>query len=1061
MQKGLFIGLGGAGMKTVAKLKALLFQRAYNSSKAAMDDDCSFIFYDTDRQTEQGINNDYGLQRMMGGFPVIDYEEYIHAGSVNPYQLYQIAKNAPASDVIGERLLEWAIDPAVHGCSRPFTEPLIPALEPRRMAGRYACEHKIEELESKITKGILKFVGQPLFGNHPIVWVFSSCVGGTGSSALLDVLYLIDRLYKMHVIDYAPDLRLVLYMPKSFIDKNQMNGHYYSLNAYCTLWELNAFRADAVLDYDGKKFGAFAVQPDKDRWAEILTPWEVCSYVLAVDAESQNAVRVSIDQMYNNTAELCYLMQACPVGQAIAAHLDVVFCGGGPYYNGYEVSHPDERRWSKFLVGSGFKTIAKADDLLKEYVRSRFFCDFYSLGLLGPRFEEVLPTPDQQKEAAKAFAEKYILNHLINIDHFEISPKDSLYAYYRRSFESVMMPDEEEIPSRDEWNYLGEMFVNECKYVDYRLSTEFNSDKASANSKMAWIKRIEESLKQGVDECILDYGLEYTYCLLALVDDFFRMDILGRHSLWHRRPLMELESEIEQIVQDNRRGFARRRAMGDLVFKMREYKQACIDELAIQHIEDIIQNITHEKSGVLVCLRRGDAGHKGLLGMTQVFHDKFHESIGAYHTLAHCFKETAKDVCVDYFPPVSEFVQEDESWVQGHLFEDLYTSIVPANKRGFMVPIIKAVLSRVPGQMHWFTDMAWGNPLTQFDTLFKAFVNEVGVFVEDAMNDSNYAVKSWLDMPLEPVFDGYFSNNDAARDAYIDRFVHSVPVFYPTSQGRLPQEDKHWCCSGESQLFTCVDPSHPVGNVPFYQDASLGHRFVFIKLVSGYSFVDYKYFDMLNGFYEEARPRIESGEIGCHIHQDFLKCDLEYAYSKHEAKRFDKFIALCWYDCFFEYLDSLQNKDCVEAFFGNQSKYEPIVTITTGDKSEVSFKEMGLRGDRLFLAQLNNKVLRFHPHSLFELRKAVSDFDLDYKIYFDQIAKVFAIQSNEIKEEIKRLYCQASTGKEDTCDGEIWRIFTKKLAPLFDGYTKTQNDKKIIFLIGVIVSNMRSNNIFY
>ena len=48
MPKGIFIGLGGAGVATVARLKALLLQRTYGGNMEAMSQDCSFIFYDTD-----------------------------------------------------------------------------------------------------------------------------------------------------------------------------------------------------------------------------------------------------------------------------------------------------------------------------------------------------------------------------------------------------------------------------------------------------------------------------------------------------------------------------------------------------------------------------------------------------------------------------------------------------------------------------------------------------------------------------------------------------------------------------------------------------------------------------------------------------------------------------------------------------------------------------------------------------------------------------------------------------------------------------------------------------
>ena len=116
MPKGIFIGIGGTGVTTVARLKALLFQRAYDSDKAAMDADCTFIFYDTDFRSRDKAMVDVELQRMMGSYPVIDMgTEYIDAGPTAPYNMFMNARNSSASDVNSKRMMEWAIDPNVQG----------------------------------------------------------------------------------------------------------------------------------------------------------------------------------------------------------------------------------------------------------------------------------------------------------------------------------------------------------------------------------------------------------------------------------------------------------------------------------------------------------------------------------------------------------------------------------------------------------------------------------------------------------------------------------------------------------------------------------------------------------------------------------------------------------------------------------------------------------------------------------------------------------------------------------------------------------------------------------
>ena len=116
MRKGLFIGLGGSGIATVARLKAQLFQCAYNYDKSAMDAGCTFIFYDNDEKAIEDIIQNPELQKMMDNCPVIDRnKEYISAREVSPMNAYCVARNADASDANSQRLLEWAIDPTVPG----------------------------------------------------------------------------------------------------------------------------------------------------------------------------------------------------------------------------------------------------------------------------------------------------------------------------------------------------------------------------------------------------------------------------------------------------------------------------------------------------------------------------------------------------------------------------------------------------------------------------------------------------------------------------------------------------------------------------------------------------------------------------------------------------------------------------------------------------------------------------------------------------------------------------------------------------------------------------------
>ena len=858
MPKGIFIGLGGAGVTTVARLKALLFQRAYGSSKEKLDAECTFIFYDTDSASKTHVCNDPELQNMMGPYPVIDLgSEYIDGGSVIPKKVYEYAKERQADDALSERIMEWATDPDVEGHYQLSQEQLSEGAGIQRMAGRCGYVFKREDFEAKIRFGIEKFMACPgdIYDSLPSIWVFSSSNGGTGSSVLLDVLYLVDRLYKRHVADLNPYLRLVLYMPKAFIDKNEKNGLNYMRNSYATLWELNEFRNDAVLNNDGKKFGAFAAQPDRLEWSTIQAPWQVCSYVMAVDVENQNGIRVRLDQMYANTAELCYFLHTGAAGQTMVADLDNDFSCGGPYWGQVSTSVIDPFSWSKFLVGSGFKAIVKADDFLKDYVRTRLRYDAHE-GLMGPGFEAVLPTYEERMVAVKTFANTHILSHLMDLDHPEDSGDSSLFVRYKREFDAIVTPEVDNI-SR---NFDPHQFLFDCRKKKDFLERGF------ADLKPVCLDEIKVSVMKAVEQCIIQFGLRYTYQLLDLVDDEYCERSVFRKILGvkHDNNILDVESE----VVETRIGLFGKRKF-EMVELLKRYKEACLFSVVADATISILHELMDEPHGLLEQVRNGDATCRGVKRLARLIEDKRDLCYTQYMELARLFAKTKNDVCTDYFPKVSDFVSGEalsEKWVPGHRFEELYSSIAPL---GFLKK------NPLP-----FVDMLMGD--TEDKEILESIDKCISDYAEDVIQGDHSDVKHWLDQPLEMAFDECFMKegrmDEVARRNYIARFLQSLSVFYPTSIGSISDVSVRYFYTGGSIRFAEIMGYEAIGDKQYLPDLNLGHRFVVLILALGYSFLDYKYFDMLRAVYEADCPVIENEGSGCHIHKDFVRRDIAAAY---------------------------------------------------------------------------------------------------------------------------------------------------------------------------------------
>ncbi len=938
MPKGIFIGIGGTGVTTVARLKALLFQRAYGSNKAEMDADCTFIFYDTDSGAKNKALADAELKRMMGGYPVIDEgNEYVDAGSTAPYNIYMNAL-ATASEPGSQRLLEWAIAPNVQGHFQLPQKQLSEGAGAQRMAGRTGIFNCHDKMEKRIWTGLngmsnLAKQGANMEVEHPAIWVFSSSNGGTSSSALLDVLYMADRLYKAHVADVNPYLRLVLYMPKAFIDANSENAITYGRNAYATMWELNEFRFDAYERNDGNKFGSFAVMPDKTDWKG-KTPWSVCSYVMGVDTESQSG-SVSLDQMYANTAELCYFLHTGAAGKTMISNIDNDLSNNGPYAHSLKTSTDDPFQWTKFIVGSGYKAITKADDFMKEYVRSRIHYDLFGYGLLGLPMEKILRTPEERMAAAEKFTTEYITKHLANISKLDSSPKDSLYNRYKAEFDNVMIPSESEVPSKEEWAEMGSIFIGNCKEVVQKLQNRFN-DPTQSGSKVWTLGEIEKSVMEGVDKNIIDFGLNYTYTLLTLVDDdYCEKIILGK--LKQKNNLADIETEINDIIANNRP----KKGIGDLVAKMTEYRNSCLKELAIEHIRTIIASITKEKEGLLEYIRKGNMSHKGISGLMETVNSALGTYKKQYQELASTFKKTEQEVCSDYFPQVHKFVETGDIWVRNNIFETKYSTILPLDttdgaevfeSTNYGCPPMRKVgdkglacmlgeiKARIPNRALLYADMVLSNPQTQFTAIYSEFIKHLNKYIESLFSATN-DVKTWLEQPLSTVFDEYFSKDGdidkSQRQQYNTKFTASVPVFYPCSTGASPDVTERWIYVGASKDFAqTLGFKDDAPEKQYVPDNSIGNRFLVCKIEIGHNFYDYKYFKTVKNYYESEKRAIENEGSGCHIHKDFVRRNIETPFEQRKQKKFSDFISLCWYDSFFESLNEMQDKTYIETFFG-------------------------------------------------------------------------------------------------------------------------------------------------
>jgi Tubulin like len=214
MTPGLFIGIGGTGLKTVTRLKVKIYNQ-YILAGATKDDferENHFIFIDTDDNDKNALQSDPIVRK---GYPdlLIKNDEFINMGETNPYAIYTLDKEKKNLLPKPKRMMEWVV-PQGKGNFILRNQKLSKGAGAERNVGRFGTYSCYEEICQNINAGISKlnlYLGKQnitppndsddddkkmaykkrVADSQAPIWVFASANGGTGSSSLLDILSLL------------------------------------------------------------------------------------------------------------------------------------------------------------------------------------------------------------------------------------------------------------------------------------------------------------------------------------------------------------------------------------------------------------------------------------------------------------------------------------------------------------------------------------------------------------------------------------------------------------------------------------------------------------------------------------------------------------------------------------------------------------------------------------------------------------------------------------------------------------------------------------------------------
>ena len=862
MVKSYFIGLGGCGLQTVAEI----YKRF---GRQLGEDEYLYTYVDTDHNTHDEINKDH---------VVIRPEDFLNLGQANPYRIYhEDAKSRQPEKV---RMREWAIPQSTNVFDGKNVlvypdQPLNDGAQAQRVIGRFGMFRGYDMLRNEINSKLNRFNEHTpdADGKRDVdVWVFASSCGGTGSSMILDVLYLVNRL-AAPITDGNANVKLVLYMPQPYINRNRgMINH--SLNAYACMWEINAFDNARRQDL----FQYFSVVPpinfkEKDNFP-------LFRYMIPVDCETDNNTQIPVETIYPTIAEMIYYLNVGQGQSTLRSHLS----NDTPklYENIQKRETVNNIQWSTPMIAYGYRAIKKANDELRKYMRLRGNYELLRYGMLDSVDDVDFEEPKRE------FSHTHILSHLTSLPEKNIMASgNSLETQLQQYFNRTASWDTESLPN--------ENIADLIAAIDRAAAKE-----DVKNMVEATFKTICESIDGGLNNMIREHGLKYAHKMLNIVDDGYLEPLRDEYLKAECNKAEAAANKLRQECLDFAGKRINKKTAATLDESLTNYRKKLILFRCLTAAIDIINRLCMAPNGYLEQLRRGSSkmvGLKELVNRVEYSCNKFKAD---YEQLAKDFRATANDSMTVYLPSLVDIAkgENDTDWSSNNKFTSLYESSVmnqvevkkvqrPARKSDSGLCLLDYI-ANVDKSNTLFVDLIKSDLIkfnnTVEQTLIKALEDSVMANVEK----QNSMAGQWLDMPLETALKdpsnlpSEFKSMEAMLASFAD--INRVPVLYPVRQNATRPHISRTMYVGASKQFAINNLGYKDGeNTEFVEDPSLTDRIMIMRMPGGYDFWSYKYFLDIENLYMQHYTEVRDGVHGCHIHRLFAETlDLEKAKQMHE-----------------------------------------------------------------------------------------------------------------------------------------------------------------------------------
>ena len=887
-EKHIFIGIGGQGVKTVAQIKAKVYEKRFPEATAsktrlqAMNDSYRFLFIDTDQRDIDNANKDNRESFEHGKVPFISPQtDLINLGRANPQAIYYEAKKDP-NTLINKRILE-ACSPELS--NKIPDQPLSFGAGAFRIKSRIAFAHSLADFQSKLQSAISSLNDVKTVGGEDCIiyyWLVSSSLGGTGSGIFNDVLYHINQLHHQIVGNGDPQLVYTMYMPKVFIDANSTEEKY-SLNAFGVFSELEAFKK---MSYEEKQKTVMHRLAFNNDYNLVDASKRYCPfyYVIPVDIQTDKGTSLGTPAtMCHNTAEMLYHLHNGQAGATFRSDID-------NYMNDIM-----EQNHEEFLVPMGYVSLQKPQEQFAKYMRARFRRDVLRSWLLC--------SDKKQASVSKEDVEPLYKQLFMELDP---TAGDSIARSFLGNAKKLQKKLDEVDLSKEKMDE-----DIEISSISTDLSKVENTFKAeSADDKRAHYKKLlVDGIWKQAEGLIREHGLSYTYNAIIEV----RKHMLKEYMIEEqdaRDSLSAKETALSKMKAEELSEMSEKAAKNDWGEKITKSNHKQIEEYvqAVQayvksFIELQIAKWSHDIKRDFCMDEKNDELSKlarHISGMITKAEEMNRDAVKYYKRLATDFGETSMDVTTVYLPMLKT-ICDGNGWKAGNFFSKLYTKVITAEEDMDETPVRSDLMKFLNQNIYLSADddavdamykVSLDKKQTEEDNIdepqkvidTRFFANPVLVdrgnvsaekIIEDFLTASTIILEKKLhnDKDIQENWDNrkistFFSDLTNEEKDEVRRALNPA-LFFSYNSNRIDVTKK------EEHIIFVAGSEDLAAEMLGYQKGNTKHRFeksgdentaLVLKSKFGLSLKDYRIYDSIKMVYDKATFREKY-----HFHHDFAQ----------------------------------------------------------------------------------------------------------------------------------------------------------------------------------------------